>query len=544
MLELDERSKGPIFATTANAFAAYRLPGALRSTENPNFDVADFVAGDPYGFNPWRVALVGEDASPMESLGAEIGQKGRFNTVYITASSEAQNLVAPIIAGFLSQTREATFARHRKDEAADNFSRPALLWALDEIAGTAPMRDLPETLSQSGGQNLLVACCLQDLGMARAKWDKAADAFLTLFGNVVIHAGIRDRETLQAISTVAGKEWIKVSSASRNTSSGRGSGGANSQQGWQNSETQQQVDVLDPGAVAQGRVKEWPTFVLGLTPSGVEWFFCMPYFNTPPWPQLLVSTMQHMLSVTSPLDMAVDLPTPILDQNHDGQFLMQAGGPALFERYQLVSRDWKAKRQYRHELLDLFGPGSLLAGYDDSRPARLAVPQRSYIVFRHDPAGTPTDPLGNLSASGRARIAQALESMPEIRPADAGEEVVIATGNLSGMGPDAEPRESPFYRPDWVMDHAGAGSTVFSVVEGGAAARSWSPIMTGLGSELPGTAVVLEAWSWTGPGVHVVGRLAERLSTLAPTCFLTAEGATYFGPWTDDNNASNNNYGR
>jgi hypothetical protein len=68
--------------------------------------------------------------------------------------------------------------------------------------------------------------------------------------------------------------------------------------------------------------------------------------------------------------------------------------------------------------------------------------------------------------------------------------------------------------------------------------------MTGLGSELPGTAVVLEAWSWTRPGVHVVGRLAERLSTLAPTCFLTAEGATYFGPWTDDNNASNNNYGR
>ena len=77
--------------------------------------------------------------------------------------------MAPIIAGLLSQIREATFARHRADEADDYFTRPAVLWALDEIAGIAPMRDLPETLSQSGGQKLLWPVCLQDLGMARAK---------------------------------------------------------------------------------------------------------------------------------------------------------------------------------------------------------------------------------------------------------------------------------------------------------------------------------------------------------------------------------------
>ena len=56
ILELDERSKGPIFSTTANAFAAYRLPGALDSTKNVNFDPAAFVAGDPEAFNPLRVA--------------------------------------------------------------------------------------------------------------------------------------------------------------------------------------------------------------------------------------------------------------------------------------------------------------------------------------------------------------------------------------------------------------------------------------------------------------------------------------------------------
>ena len=62
ILELDERSKGPIFSTTANAFAAYRLPGALDSTKNVNFDPAAFVAGDPEAFNPLRVAEpAGED---------------------------------------------------------------------------------------------------------------------------------------------------------------------------------------------------------------------------------------------------------------------------------------------------------------------------------------------------------------------------------------------------------------------------------------------------------------------------------------------------
>ena len=74
--------------------------------------------------------------------------------------------------------------------ADDYFTRPDSLWALDEVAGIAPMRDLPETLSQSGGQGLLVVACLQDLSMARTRWDKAADGFFTLFGNVVVDPGI------------------------------------------------------------------------------------------------------------------------------------------------------------------------------------------------------------------------------------------------------------------------------------------------------------------------------------------------------------------
>ena len=175
-------------------------------------------------------------------LAWQLGAKGRYDTVYITASSEQQNLVAPIVASLLSQIREATFARHRADEAADYFTRPPVLWALDEVAGIAPMRDLPETLSQSGGQGLLVAVCLQDLQMARARWDKAADAFLTLFGNVVVHPGIRDRSTLEAINAVVGKHWVTVTSEGQTQNTGRDRQGRNTSDGETYNRTEQQVD--------------------------------------------------------------------------------------------------------------------------------------------------------------------------------------------------------------------------------------------------------------------------------------------------------------
>jgi hypothetical protein len=75
--------------------------------------------------------------------------------------------------------------RVRVDEANLYYDRPPLVWALDELA-SLPTQDLPETLSQSGGQGLLIAACLQDLGMVDRKWETHPETFLTLFGDIVI----------------------------------------------------------------------------------------------------------------------------------------------------------------------------------------------------------------------------------------------------------------------------------------------------------------------------------------------------------------------
>ena len=454
------------------------------------------------------------EANPDQNmmLAWQFGPKGRFDTVYITASSEQQSLVAPIIAGFLSQVREATFARARKDEADDYFTRPPVLWALDEVAGIAPMRDLPETLSQSGGQGLLVAICLQDLSLARARWDKAADAFLTLFGNVVIHPGIRDKATLEAISTVAGKEWKTVTSEGMTENHGRDRQGRNSNDGYTYTSNQQQVDVLDPGAVAQGRVTEDPRYVLALTPEGCRWLFCMPYYWCRPWPQLLVATMEYAAWSGDVLEGCWGLPRPILNKEGNGQLLASAGGPQLVERYRQATDDLKQMAHERQETLARLGDGSLLAGYDGSWSSRLPGPQLSYIALATAP------PWAEFVAGPSRRRSRSAGPHPD-------EEVVI-TANTADVGgqwtPHADLPSIPILKPEWMISF---GEPRFGhraslrVITNTADVAKTTPI-TRWGDQITGGAVLIEAWSWSKPAAHMVKALAEKLSAVAPTAVL------------------------
>lgn len=52
------------------------------------------------------------------------------------------------------------------------------------------------SLAAGGSQGLVVLACLQDLSQARARWDRAADGFLTLFTHKVLLPGIAGQATL------------------------------------------------------------------------------------------------------------------------------------------------------------------------------------------------------------------------------------------------------------------------------------------------------------------------------------------------------------
>jgi type IV secretory pathway TraG/TraD family ATPase VirD4 len=170
----DSRELSGIFSTADSLLAAYRTDSALAATKDPSFDPDYFAAS--------------------------------ADTLYLVSPAATQALHAPLVVTLLDQIRAAAYRWH---------PQPSMLFALDEVANIAPLPDLPATLAEGGSQGLVVLACLQDLSQARARWDKAADGFLTLFTHKVILPGIADPATLKNVSTLAGDIDMPVRSTSR-----------------------------------------------------------------------------------------------------------------------------------------------------------------------------------------------------------------------------------------------------------------------------------------------------------------------------------------
>ena len=200
----EQRELSGIWSTASGALAAYRTSAALETTKGPTFDTDRFLASG--------------------------------GTVYVCAPGDRQRAVAPLVAGLIDQVRAAAYHRH----AAAGAGRPVLL-ALDEAANIAPLPELPALVSEGGGQGVLTLACFQDLSQARARWDKAADGFLSLFGSKLILGGVGEIGTLEAVSRLCGVEEVRVRSASRH--------GMRSSGGW-SSRRQARLTVED---VRRGR---------------------------------------------------------------------------------------------------------------------------------------------------------------------------------------------------------------------------------------------------------------------------------------------------
>ncbi len=147
----DQRERSSIFSATAGVLAAYNSDAVRAAAVDPNFDPSQFATST--------------------------------DTIYITAPEHKQALCAPLIVGLLEQIRHAVYDHAR----TETLTGPPMLWALDEIANTAPIHDLPALVSQAGGQHLQVMIGLQDLSQARTRWgEHQADALLSLFQTKLI----------------------------------------------------------------------------------------------------------------------------------------------------------------------------------------------------------------------------------------------------------------------------------------------------------------------------------------------------------------------
>ncbi len=168
VMRAEERERSGIFSTSSTLLSAFRSAATLKAAADPNFDAEHFAAS--------------------------------YDTVYITAPTEAQDQLAPLIVAIVDEIRRAVYRRRsRSPDAAP------IVFALDEVAHIAPLPYLPALAAEGAGQGLLTLACMQDLSQARHIWGDQAEGFMSLFGATVAFPGIKDRRTLELISALAGE---------------------------------------------------------------------------------------------------------------------------------------------------------------------------------------------------------------------------------------------------------------------------------------------------------------------------------------------------
>lgn len=326
---LAPETKGGIWATAAAALAPYSTEEALTTTERPLLDVEAFCAGRPTEPNPHLRGLgsIVDANNPTE--GAPLGC---WDTLFITASSLEQRLLAPLIVGVLTDLRVARF---RHEGGAD------LLVVLDDMPALAPDRDLPGTLAQSGGQGLLVFGIYHDDAQLRAKWGDEGDNMATTFGEQIVFRGVRDTRTLERFSTLVGSHFTTLQS----TTLGRTSGGrlatlagsVSPTEQYSESTSQQLVPLLPPHMINQGHPGADGTFtddtILSFHPNGWEWAYVLPYYSSPLMLKAIVTSMGFMVEHHDRQKVPLP-PPPELAAGNDYGYLSGAGGIELIAAYQ------------------------------------------------------------------------------------------------------------------------------------------------------------------------------------------------------------------
>ncbi len=332
----NDRTTADIFATASVVLRPYLLPGALAVTEDPNFDVDEFVIGKPEERNLFvaehfmngdvvRYDRDGETVSAPEFKNW-VRQLGVYDTVYISVDRENMALVAPLIIGFLGDIRRARGKVATREALADVKRSPAVLWAIDEMA-SVPIPDLPEVLRDSGSNGLLILGALQTLSQT-AVWGDQGKGMETLFNYIVAFRGIRDRDTLELLSLLSGDFDRPV----------WGGGYSNGQYGtkeWHDNLSWTRERRLPPDVIYNGHPQN-PDAALVMIPSGWTWVTTQHWYRTNNWP--LIVSFSVKWSLAAPDEWFDPLPMPDLTRGGNDSIMRSLSGAAANEwaRYQQV----------------------------------------------------------------------------------------------------------------------------------------------------------------------------------------------------------------
>jgi type IV secretory pathway TraG/TraD family ATPase VirD4 len=241
ILATEQREQSAIWSTTSGVLGAYRSLGVLDSTLGPELDPEAFVEG--------------------------------AHSLFICSSARRQALLAPLVVGMLGDIQSAAYRR-------GDVERP-VLFALDELANIAPLPDLPQLVSEGGGQGVLTIGCLQDLSQARQRWGQMADGFLSLFPVTVVLPGVADARTLASLRDLAGDRDVLTITDST-------SGGGAHRDTWSRSISTQRRARVSLDEAARGR--DGHGLVIG-SDNQVGWVELTRSYRDDPWRSLLSREM-------------------------------------------------------------------------------------------------------------------------------------------------------------------------------------------------------------------------------------------------------------
>jgi type IV secretory pathway TraG/TraD family ATPase VirD4 len=315
IINTEARERSGILSTVAVTVSAYHGK-ALRVARDVNFDPVAFVVGDPNDVSDLRIeSTSSEKHRALANAGIYPRLQGRYDTIYVSLPNDKQEIYAPLLVILVDAIRRAAYAVARHDQRQGWYGRPPTLLALDEMYG-CPIPGLPTWLADASSQGILICGALQDLSQARARWGEAGKGFLTLWQNVIVMRGARDRETVDLLSMLGGQyDHIKSSYSEIQDKPGRWSEGISSERRpW-----------LPPEMIAGGDPSR-PGEELVFTPGG-HWSHFKPvkYFEGF-WTTTLIQSAEWTLK-DRPANHV--LPLPDLARGGDYRALHAVGGPGV-----------------------------------------------------------------------------------------------------------------------------------------------------------------------------------------------------------------------
>jgi type IV secretory pathway TraG/TraD family ATPase VirD4 len=177
----DPRRKDSIYGTAQVLLDVYKYPAVAETASGCDIDRDAFLAG------------------------YDGGGRSVDNTVFVFAPEHRQDQLRPLLEAFICWLIRGAEDRYA---ATGTALDPPLLVMLDEAANIAPLRKLGTYASSLASQGVQLVAVFQNFGQVRDRYGPQASTIVTNFLVKVLMGATTDRELLELLSALIGKEEI------------------------------------------------------------------------------------------------------------------------------------------------------------------------------------------------------------------------------------------------------------------------------------------------------------------------------------------------